>query len=167
MSVTFNDNVTAAAPSAPFVAVGALPPAGSEPHVRFDRGRVAVNDRSGRTLLDLGGFTSGAVAQLVTADGHPGIWVKQLAVDGALPAPAMLDLGRGDVDFIDRTGVALAMSTERDTLIHVSYPDQMSWMTVAERFRSWIIGTLWLFATIAFLFALQRIRRRRPRGMDE
>jgi hypothetical protein len=167
VSVRFNDNVTAAAPDAPFLLVGALPPAGSRPHVRFDRGRVAVTDRSDRTLLDLGGFTSGAVAQLVTSDGNPGIWIKPLAADGSLPAPLALELGRGDVGFIDRTGVALAMSTERDTLIHVAYPDQVSWASVAGRFRSWIVGALWLFATIAFLFALQRIRRRRPRGMDE
>ena len=116
VSVRFNDNVTAAAPDAPFLLVGALPPAGSRPHVRFDRGRVAVTDRSDRTLLDLGGFTSGAVAQLVTSDGNPGIWIKPLAADGSLPAPLALELGRGDVGFIDRTGVALAMSTESPCL---------------------------------------------------
>jgi hypothetical protein len=135
--------------------------------VHFDRGRVAVNDRSGRTLLDLGGFTSGAVAQLVSAGGHPGIWVKPLSADGALPSPPSLHLGRGDVAFLDRNGIALAMSTERDTLIRVAYPEQTSWSMVAGRFRSWIVGSLWLFATIAFLFALQRMRRRRPRAADE
>jgi hypothetical protein len=56
------------------------------------------------------------------------------------------------------------MSTERDTLIRVTYPDQMSWLTIADRFRPWIIGGLWALATIGFVFALQRmLRRRRPR----
>ena len=41
------------------------------------------------------------------------------------------------------------MSTERDTLVRISYPDQVSWLTVAERFRAWIIGGLWLLATVA------------------
>ena len=90
INVRFADNDTAATPAAPFLVVGAQPPSGSDPHVRFDRGRVVVNDRSGRTLLDLGGFSSGAVAQLVTSDGKPGVWVSPLASDGSLPAPALL-----------------------------------------------------------------------------
>ena len=97
-----------------------LPPAGTSPRVRFDRGRVAVADRSGKMLLDLGGFSSGAVAQVVNAGTRAGLWIKPLATDGALPAPAMLRLDRGDVAFIDKSGVALAMSTERDTLIKES-----------------------------------------------
>ncbi len=156
-----------AMPGAPFISVSATPPQGATPRVRFDRGRVAVNDRSGRALLDLGGFTSGAVAQLVSAGGHPGIWLKPLAADGALPAPVSLSLDRGDVAFIDGTGLALAMSTTRDTLVNISYPDQVNWTTVAGRFHAWIVGSLWLFATIAFLFALQRMLRRRPRAVDE
>ncbi len=154
-------------PSAPFVAVGSVPPQGASPRVRFDRGQVAVKDRSGRTLLDLAGFTSGAVAQLIEASGHPGIWIKALASDGKLPSPAALKLDRGDVAFLDQTGVALAMSTVRDTLVQITYPDQASWTTISGRFRAWIIGGLWLLATVAFLFALQRMLRRRPRTTDE
>jgi hypothetical protein len=62
---------------------------------------------------------------------------------------------------VDATGVALALSTERDTLVRVTYPDQVSWITVADRFRPWIIGSLWVLATVGFLFALQRMLRRR------
>jgi hypothetical protein len=58
------------------------------------------------------------------------------------------------------------MSTERDTLIRVTYPDQVSWLTIADRFRPWIIGSLWALATIVFVFALQRIFRRRPRASE-
>ncbi len=155
------------APSAPFLAISATPPQGATPRVRFDRGRVAVKDRSGRTLLDLGGFKSGAVAQLVDAGDHPGIWIKPLADDGQLPAPQSLKLDRGDVAFVDRTGVALAMSTQRDTLVLITYPDQTSWTTISARLRSWIVGALWLFATIVFLFVLQRMRRRHRRAADQ
>lgn len=167
LSVRFIDNDTAATPAAPFLVVGNVPPNGTDPLVRFDRGRVVVNDRAGHTLLDLGGFTSGAVAQLVSADGKPGIWVRPLASDGSLPSPPTLRIGRGDVAFVDRNGVALAMSTERDTLLRIDYPDQTTWTTVAKRFRSWIIGALWLLATVAFLYALQRMRRNRPRPKAE
>jgi hypothetical protein len=154
-------------PTGPFVAVSDVPPAGSSPRVRFDRGRVAVADRSGRVVLDLGGFSAGAVAQAINADAHPGLWIKPLAADGTLPAPAGLRLDRGDVAFVDRSGVALALSTERDALVHVTYPDQVSWLTVADRFRPWIIGSVWLLATLAFLFALQRMLRRRPAGTSD
>jgi hypothetical protein len=167
INVTLVDPAAPAVPAAPFLALSDMPPAGSTPRVRFDRGRVAVDDRSGRTLLDLGGFATGAVAQIVSAGKHPGLWIKPLAADGALPHPSELRLDHGDVAFIDRNGVALAMSTERDTLIRISYPDQVSWLTVAERFRSWIIGGLWLLATVTFLFVLQRMFRRRPRAASE
>jgi len=158
LSVSFAGGMT---PDLPFVAVSDRPPAGTKPRVQFDRGRVVVTDRSGRTLLDLGGFVDGAVAQVVSAGDNAGLWIKPLAADGALPAPSELRLDHGDVAFIDRNGVALAMSTERDTVVQVSYPDQVSWLTVAERFRSWIIGGLWLCATGALLLVLQRLFRRR------
>jgi hypothetical protein len=165
ITVKFSDATTA--PSGPFIAVSASPPPSATPRVRFDRGRVAGADRNGHTLLDLGGFRDGAVAQLITVSGHPGIWIKPLADNGALPAPAKLTLDRGDVAFIDRAGVALAMATERDTLVHIKYPDQISWLNVAERFRAWIVGALWLLATIAFLFVLQQMLRRRRQAAGE
>ena len=71
----------APAPDAPFIAVSDAPPAGVTPRVRFDQGRVAVTDRTGRTLLDLGGFGGGAVAQIVTAGDYPGLWIKPLSQD--------------------------------------------------------------------------------------
>jgi len=155
------------APSAPFITAGTVPPQGATPRVRFDRGRVAIKDRAGRTLLDLGGFRVSAVAQLVEANGHPGLWVTGLAADGQMPTPASLKLNHGDVAFIDQTGVAFAMSTVRDTLVLITYPDQTSWTMISARFRSWIVGGLWLLATIAFLFGLQGMLRRRPRKADE
>jgi cellulose synthase operon protein B len=149
-------------PEGPFIAVGESPPAGVLPRARFDRGRVMVVDRADRTVLDLAGFAAGAVAQIVMAGEHPGLWVKPLAADGALPAPADMHLDRGDVAFIDQTGVAMTMSSERDSLVRIVYPDQVSWLTVAERFRSWIVGALWLLGTLVFLLVLQRTLRRRP-----
>jgi len=46
--------------------------------------------------------------------------------------------------------------------VKISYPDQVSWLTVADRFRPWIFGGMWLFATAAVLLLLQRMLRRRP-----
>lgn len=167
IAVKFVAAGAAPVPETAFIAVGDAPPAGITPRARFDRGRVVVVDRSDRTVFDLAGFSAGAVAQIVMAGEHPGLWIKPLAADGSLPEPPDLRLERGDVAFIDRTGVAMAMSSERDRLVRITYPDQVSWLTVAERFRSWIVGGLWLAATLVFLLVLQRMMRRRPAGGEE
>jgi hypothetical protein len=167
ITVKFVASGSAPAPDAPFLTVSEVAPSGITPRVRFDQGRVAVADRGGRTLLDLGGFAAGAVAQTVTSGVYSGLWIKPLARDGALPVTAELRMDRGDVAFIDKAGVALAMSTERDTLVQITYPEQVSWFSIAERFRAWIIGGLWLFATVAFLLVLQRLLRRRAAATGE
>jgi hypothetical protein len=167
IAVRFNGGGETSSPGAPFIAVSSRPPAGATPRVRFDRGRVAVADRSGRSLLDLGGFVGGAVVQLVSAGAQHGVWIKPLANDGALPAPTDLRLDRGDIAFVDQSGVALAMSSERDRLLQIAYPDQVSWLTVAERFRPWIVGSLWALVTVAFLFGLQRMLRRRAADAND
>jgi cellulose synthase operon protein B len=157
----------APAPQGAWLAVGNAPPATSTPRVRFDRGRVAVSDRSGRALLDIGGLASGAVVQLMSAGTQPGMWIKPLAADGVLPDPVDLRIERGDVAVLDKIGTALALSTERDTLVQISYPDQTSWLTVAERIRPWMIGAIWALGTILFLRVLQRLFRRRARAAGE
>jgi hypothetical protein len=161
ITVRFTAAGDAPAPEGPFIGISDVPPVSVIPRARFDRGRVTVVNRSDRTVLDLGGFATGAVAQVVMAGEFPGLWIKPLASDGTLPVPAELRLEHGDVAFLDKTGVALAMSTERDTLVRIAYPDQVSWFTVANRFRSWIIGGLWLLGSVVFLLALQNVRRRR------
>ena len=160
--VSFISSGNAPVPNTAFIAVSDAPPANTTPRVRFDRGRVAVIDHAGQTLLDLGGFVGGAVAQLVTAGDTAGLWIHPMAADGSLPAPPQLRLDHGDVAFVDDKGVALAMSTERDNVVRISYPDQVSWLTVAERFRSWIIAGFWVLGTAIMLLALQRMFRRRP-----
>lgn len=166
LSVAFTTS-GAPIPDGPFVAVSDWPPSGANPRVRFDRGRVAVTDRAGRSLLDLGGIVGGAVVQVVSAGDYPGLWIKPMAADSVAPAPSEVHLDHGDVAFIDANGVALAMSTERDSVVRISYPDQVTWLTIAERFRSWIVAGLWLAATMGLLLALQRMFRRRPASSGE
>lgn len=154
----------APAPGSAFVAVSNVPPVDATQHLKFDRGRVAIVDRAGRTRLDLGGLTTGAVAQIVTSNAHPGLWIKPLTADGSLPVSTGFFLDRGDVAFFDKTGVALAMSTQRDTLLRISYPEKSTWRIYVDRFRAWTVGGLWVLATIIVLIVLQRIYRRRGTG---
>ncbi len=168
IAVKYVDASTQPSPGAPFISVSAEIPVGAEPRVRFDRGRVAITDRAGHTLLDVGGLNSGAVAQIVTSNAHPGLWIKPLTGDGSLPAPAAINLDRGNVAFLDKTGIALALSTERDTLLRVSYADQASWFSTLDRFRLWIVAGAWVLITLLLLFVLQRIYgRRRHAAADE
>lgn len=160
IEVTYVDVNATATPSAPFIAVANTPPAADQ-RVRFDRGRVAITDRSERVLLDVGGMTTGAVAQIVTANDFPGLWIRPLSSDGSLPAAPTISLDRGDVAFLDRSGVALALSTYRDTLLRVAYVDQRSWTTDIDRVWPWIVGAIWAVATIALLLLAQRMYRRR------
>ncbi|GLH81269.1 hypothetical protein SSBR45G_61780 [Bradyrhizobium sp. SSBR45G] len=161
IDVTYVDAKAAATPSAPFISVGSSPPAGADQRVRFDRGRVAITDRNERVLLDVGGMTTGAVAQIVTANGFPGLWIRPLSSDGSLSAAPVINLDRGDVAFLDRSGVALALSTHRDTLLRVIYVDQQSWTANLDRGWPWIVGVTWVLATLALLMLAQRIYRRR------
>jgi cellulose synthase operon protein B len=167
IEVKYVSGGAAPSPGAPFIAVSNLAPVGAEQRVRFDRGRVAITDRAGHTLLDIGGLASGAVAQIATSNSYPGLWIKPLSADGILPASPSINLDRGDVAFLDKTGVAVALSTERDTLFRVSYADRGSWVTNLDRFRSWIVGGVWALVTFALLFVLQRIYRRRNAAAGE
>lgn len=164
VAVKIVSNDTAPAPDTLFLAVGTVMPQNAVPNVRFDRGRVTVADQSGHTLLDLAGLTSGAVAQVVSSGTASGLWVKPIESSGALPAPAKLVLDHGNVVFIDQAGVALALSTEREKLARIVYPDQVSWLSIAAEFRPWITGGVWFLATLIFLFILQRVLRRPPRS---
>lgn len=160
ITVKFAAADTAPHPDRPFIAVGNIPPLGAAPPVRFDRGRVAISGQNGRTLLDIGGFHAGAVAQLISAENRPGLWIRSLAGDGSLPQPRTLRLERGDVALIDDIGSSLALSTRRDSLLTIAYPEHVSWLTIAARYRPWIMGTLWIFGSALFLFGLTRMYRR-------
>lgn len=167
IDVAYVDPNSVPKPDGTFLAVSEQPPAGSEQRVRFDRGRVAISDRGGQTRLDVTGLTTGAVAQIVTANSFAGLWIKPLSADGTLPASPAINLDRGDVAFLDKTGVALAMSTGRESLLQVSYLDQRSLLNNLDRFRSWIIGGVWVVLSLIVLLLLQRAyRRRRARAAN-
>ena len=111
------------APEAPFIGVGDA--------ARRRRAARAIRPRAGSWWSTVrtarcsisAGSRPARLPRSVMAGEIPGLWIKPLAADGTLPAPAELHLEHGDVAFIDQTGVAMAMSTERDTLVRIAYPD--------------------------------------------
>jgi hypothetical protein len=52
--------------------------------------------------------------------------------------------------------VAFSYSTERDRLVQVLYPERMSLADIANAYRPWVIGGLWLALTLLVAMSMQR-----------
>lgn len=156
------------APKSAFIAWGDFRFDDSTVPVRVDRGNVLVRTRAGTPLFNLNDARNTLIAQLVTLPDAPsGLWLRSSGADRQVAAPQTIALDRGNVAFIGPAGVTLALSTERDKLIEVNYPDAPSWQVLAHRYRTWLLLAVWLAITIAVLVALQRIYRRRQRERKE
>ncbi|WP_175781824.1 hypothetical protein [Burkholderia anthina] len=156
------------APGSAFIAWGDFRFDDSAVPVRIDRGNVLVRTRSGAPLFNLSDARNTLIAQIVTLKDAPsGLWLRSSGADGPVPAPHTIALDRGNVAFIGTAGVTLSLSTERDKLIEVTYPDATSWQDLARRYSTWLLLAVWLAITIAVLVALQRIYSRRMRERKE
>ncbi|HKT94089.1 MAG TPA: hypothetical protein VJS18_18145 [Paraburkholderia sp.] len=156
------------APDSAFIAWGDFRFDDSAVPVRIDRGNVLVRTRSGTPLFNLNDARNTLIAQLVTLkNAPPGLWLRSSGADGAVPAPRTVALDRGNVAFIGPAGVTLALSTERDKLTEVTYPDATTWQVLGRRYGSWLLLAVWLAITIAVLVALQRVYSRQRRERKE
>ena len=156
------------APGSAFIAWGDFRFDDSAVPVRIDRGNVLVRTRSGTPLFDLNDARNTLIAQLVTLpDAPPGLWLRASGADAEIPVPQTIALDRGNVAFIGPSGVKLALSTERDKLIEVTYPETRSWPVLLRRYGTWLLLAVWLAITIAVLVALQRIHGRNRRERKE
>jgi cellulose synthase operon protein B len=156
------DGNTVPKPDSVFLAWGNLHFADDTLPVRIDQGNVIVRTLAGTPLINLNKAANTLVAQLVTLPDTPaGVWVRAVGTQDNLPTPQAIGLDRGNVAFVGTEGVTLALSTERDKLIEVTYPDVTSWQTLARRYGTWLVIGGWLFLTVVVLVALQRIYRRR------
>ncbi len=152
------------APTGPFIALAGEAPGWLRPTpLRFDRGRVTLADREGRTLFDITGGGPGVAAQLVaTSGGTPGLWLRPAA--GGLGVPEVLSLDRGDVAIADARGIAFAWASGRDALVRIAYPDQTDVLALLARWRPWLIAGAWLAVTALLVGVFARSWRRRRGG---
>ncbi len=160
LSIRFIDGDTAPQTAGPFVALTSRAPENAEPPVRFDQGRTIIRGPEGKTIADLGGLKNATVAQLVRAGLNQGIWIRTAANDEDLVPPARLQLDRGNVAVVDKNGVAFAFSTERDRLIEVVYPEKLSLADIANAYRPWVVGALWLAFSLLVVLSVHRFYAR-------
>ncbi len=156
VNIRFADPGLNAQTNGPFIALTTRAPENSEPTVRFDQGRTLIKGPDGRTLANLSAMKSTAIVQLLRAGLHQGLWIRPSADESEIIAPSKLLLDRGNVAIIDRSGVAFSYSTERDRLVQVLYPERMSLAEIANAYRPWVIGGLWLALTLLVAMSVQR-----------
>ena len=159
-SVRFLEPGEAPETSGPFIALTVAPPLNSEPPVRFDQGKTIIRGPDGSVVADLGGLKNTAVAQLIRAGLDQGVWIRTAGDNEDLPPPSKLQLDRGNVAVLDRNGVAFAFSTERDRLVQVIYPDKSSLADIANAYRPWVVGALWLAFSLLVVVSVQRFYSR-------
>lgn len=144
--------------SGPYVHVADTPPPGTSPAVRFDQGKVLIQDRQGETILSASSIADLTIAQLIEDGGRPILWIrpgKNFAQLTQLPQDARL--ASGDVAFIASDGVRLAFSTTRDEIVKINYPESFSLTKFFRQYRGWIILIGWLAASAGFIWLLRKV----------
>ena len=96
----------------------------------------------------------------VAAGLNQGLWIRTAAAEEDLVPPSQLQLDRGNVAILDKNGVAFAFSTERDRLIEVVYPDRLSLADIANAYRPWVVGALWLAFSLLVVMSVHRFYAR-------
>ena len=166
LAIRFIESDTAPMSDGPFIALTSQAPVNAAPPVRFDQGRAVIRRADGKTVADIGGLRETAIAQLVKAGFNDGLWIRPAAPGETIAPPERLQLDRGNVAIIDKTGVAFAFSTERDRLVEVIYPDRVSLADIAGAYRPWVVGALWLAFSLLVVASVHRFygrgRMRRP-----
>ncbi|MEP3439946.1 MAG: cellulose biosynthesis cyclic di-GMP-binding regulatory protein BcsB [Sulfitobacter sp.] len=147
---------------APFLIVSAENPGDGEPLITADKGRIEIRDRNGDLMFDGEALERFGIVQMITRNGVNGIWLRPgtgPAPDASQQTPFVLD--RGDFALVGQEGVVVSTSTRSNSLIDVVYPDQTTFVEILDKYRPWIVGSVWLALTLMVLAVFQRIYRRR------
>jgi cellulose synthase operon protein B len=147
----------------PFIVVSRSIPAGTNPNLRFDKGRFTVNRADGAVLLDVATGEVPAIAQIVQTETATGIWLRPGSIAATKFAkPVKLD--RGNVAVIDDSGIALAFSNGINQVVNISYVEIRTLTDLALEYRPWVVGGVWFALSLLFAFVLSRVYRSRRRG---
>jgi hypothetical protein len=165
LRVTAQDPAQPARPAGPFLAITRLPPAGSAPWLRLEDGSVVVAETArGRPPLQPDAVERGYLAQLVSAGGQPGLWLRPPSLPVLLPAaPPALD--RGDIALLDGRGVALALMLAPPppipppAVLAPAAPAAEAPRSLVQAWRPFVAGLLWLLGVTLVVHAFRHPRQ--------
>ncbi|MDZ4802615.1 MAG: cellulose biosynthesis cyclic di-GMP-binding regulatory protein BcsB [Bryobacteraceae bacterium] len=132
----------------PFLYVGGGAPSEMKSPVQFDRGEVVLTDALGRTVFHSATQPGVAVVQMATLGGATGVWIRP---PGRLTQPTVLDLGHGDVAFLDGTGLLRSFDSRQVEVAQVRYPGLAMWTDWFVRYQLWLLGVAWLMLSAIFV----------------
>ncbi len=136
----------------PFVLIATDAPPGLISPVRFDRGDVTLTDALGRTLLRTPAAPETTVVQAIGV----GVWIRPAA---GLTTITELDLGQGDVAFLDGAGLVRGFHSRQVEIAQVRYTNLTTWTDWMADHSVWLFGAAWLIVTVVFVGLYRRLLR--------
>jgi hypothetical protein len=136
--------------------VGAEPPAGLLPLIRFDLGPVGLRRSDGPQILSANDVAARTTVQVLRFGREPLVWIRPGAA-----VPTRMEFDSGDIAMFDAEGRDIAFSTKRDRAVEIAFPEGVDPYGGHRRTMIYrlVLLALWLVASI-FLF---RFFRKLPR----
>ncbi|MBN4080121.1 cellulose biosynthesis cyclic di-GMP-binding regulatory protein BcsB [Beggiatoa alba] len=152
-------------PSKPFLLIGRASLETEKAGIHFDRGQIQVLDHAGQVLLDINQLPGISIAQMVTSQGHHGLWIMP-AADSSLPTSQALRLGNDAVAFANETGVLLTLAPDQPKVAQIHYPDYVSWLQHLGHYRFWFLALAWIVVTVTLAHFYLKVRQHRKTSDD-
>lgn len=146
----------------PVIFIGGAPPPGTTPPLQLANGRMVLASNESGAQLDLPQTPTDTIAQLLTADGRPLLWVRP-APSGAVPAT--LWLNQGNVALVNPAGTVQALSTSRPRLAAPTEIEPQSWWG-RNAWKIFLAAGL-LLGTALTVWALRPSVKRARRGQTQ
>lgn len=140
-----------------FILIGDAEEQNIQAPVQLERGRVILRDEEGETVLDVLDSVNTAVAQVAGSEGHFGLWIAPTY--RSFPNPEEITLDRGDIAFIDRRGTFLELSSETDTVVEITYPEEETFADIFAQYRYFVLAAIGIIALLIFITVFQSVRR--------
>lgn len=152
-------------PERPFIALGDVEFEELKARVSYDRGRIEIRDRKGKSLLQVDELSKVSIAQLVTSQGQHGLWLRSGDSD-PYPDVRKLFLNEGDVAFADQSGLLFSLNSVEANLARVHYPAVRDWLTIANEYRFWIMAFAWLALVLGIVYLFRRTRQHQKNNQE-
>lgn len=159
--ITVISDVADLSGNVPFMIVSKVEPAGVDARAVLNGSRIEITDADGGLIYDGAALENMTVAQIIAADGQPGLWLRPGIGAPQVSQSRPLNLGNGDVALFEASGRSLTFSTRSPDIASLNYPDQRNAGRILADYRAWIFGALWLALTVGIMGVLVRYYRGR------